>query len=224
MARVQSPCCRSPKSLPLWHHSARLPRGQWVNCPCFPTFASPLLCTFRREVGGGGKIISRGFFFPKLLPLAPLTYILWDHSTWRFTQIHWMHILEGVKMIRFRFLFSIVLPFSISLEGNGRDVVSTEMLGFLSLPAVTSGTLGLDLWGGLQDHLWVSKIPWMIARCKPRPSHRQISHKIIVCVKDSHVVYLANGFELNSLTCLNSFHMNWQAMDQDILGSLNSCI
>lgn len=56
-------------------------------------------------------------------------------------------------MIRFRFLFSIVLPFSISLEGNGRDVVSTEMLGFLSLPAVTSGTLGLDLWGGLQDHL-----------------------------------------------------------------------
>lgn len=48
----------------------------------------------------------------------------------------------------------------------------------------------------------------MIARCKPRPSRRQISHKIIVCAKDSRVVYLANGFELNSLTRLNLFHMN----------------
>lgn len=47
-----------------------------------------------------------------------------------------------------RFLFCLVLPFSISLEGNGRDMASTEVLGFLSLPAVTSGTLGLHLWGG----------------------------------------------------------------------------
>lgn len=73
MAGVQSPRCRSSKSLPLWHHSAHLLRGQCVNCPCFPAFTSPVLYTFRREVGGGGKIISRTFFFPKLLPLPPLT-------------------------------------------------------------------------------------------------------------------------------------------------------
>lgn len=27
-------------------------------------------------------------------------------------------------------------------------MASMEVLGFLSLPSVTSGTLGLDLWGG----------------------------------------------------------------------------
>lgn len=123
-------------------------------------------------------------------------------------------------MIRFLFLSSAPI---LSFPGRKWKRCGIRRGAWIPLPACCHlrHTWPWSL-GWVQD-LWVSQIPWTTARCKPRPSCRQISHKIIVCVKDSRVVYLANGFELNSLTRLNSFHMNWQAVDQDVLGSLNSC-
>lgn len=207
-------------SLPLWHHSAHLLRGQWVNCPCFPVFTSPLLYTFRRKVGGGGKFISRTFFFPKLLPLPPLTV----HTVGSFyLAIHsdplYAHFWGGMKMIFIQYSAPI-----LNFPGRKQKKCGIHGGAWVPLPACCHlrHTWPWSL-GCVRDRLWVSQIPWIIARCKPRPSRRQISHKIIVCVRDSRAVYLANGFEFNSLTRLNSFHVNWQAVDQDNLGSLNSC-
>lgn len=92
-------------------------------------------------------------------------------------------------------------------------MASTEVLGFLSLPAVTSGTLGLDLSGAYGTICEFPKFHGSLPDVNHGPVAGRLVTKLLFVakqtrVKDSRAVYLANGFEFNSLTRLNSFYVN----------------